>query len=547
MKIAQRFLLSIAFQAAALAVSSRALAEPLATSAEIPPPDMMSRASTLDLMPDRWRQLMPEARIIPPMIPNLPGVSYRGWRFIALPDATASPAYQLAPLLPDAPGAAEKLAVFLKPAKGKKVPSVTDIAFYFAAAGGWIDTEKYLMQESGVAHKAALLSFTLMATTLSDQDAVNAASIRAKAAAKGAERRAAYNELYTATALQKTHHDFFIWLAQQYQNAETLEGLTVNAVLGETRQILQIRKKAKPTLTFTGESLSAAADLIVGGVLKKQAQQVAEFRKTYAAFDARIDAALQAACNAADLHESIGYGIAGSESLFKPEIVNVDTGATGLFQYKEQSWLQAIKVLPQSRYGLAILDASPALREILKCIVPTGKDSNGRTLYGVANKNQCKTVMAARRDPALNAFVGMSEARTSFIVLQTRLGRDPKPSEMWLANILSPARTADFILAAVKNPEGTVDQLLDAKGNRLISDPMVQQNYLFRDIRDRQAVPTLAANVLRRAEAQVNEVITGIVLSGAPPQTIQELREKVILTCNPPLPRDIYPGNRPAP
>lgn len=496
------------------------------------------------LLPERWQRLVPESATITetPAIPQLPGLNYQGHVSLALPSRTASDAELLAPLLPEdsdmstTEGSLRSL--------GRKTPfNARDIAFAFAVAGSRVDAGDYLMQGSGTGHKAALLSFAFIVTALADEENVRIRSSAMKGL-KGKARREPQRALNTAIALRNSHGRFFDWLTAQYKAQETAEGRTVSSTLDVTRQALAKQRKMKSLPPLTGTYAHDMVRNIIGGILEEQLNIVAKFRESYPAFSDEVDMAIRKGCQASSLPLSVGYSVVGAESAFDAAAVN-KSGATGLMQYMDVHWIQGIGALERTEAGQATLQVSSRLRDIYACVRTAGKDSRGNILYKVVDplassnesakhKKKREEILALRTDPELNVLVGMSEKRTSFMVLQARLKRTPKVSEMWLANILSPATAASLILAANKDPEQTIDLLADDQGNLIVPAPaIIAQNGIFRD---REGKPAKAADILQRMDNATTSIVAGAILAGGPSETVQALRQAVQIYAEPTRP-----------
>jgi len=150
-----------------------------------------------------------------------------------------------------------------------------------------------------------------------------------------------------------------------------------------------------------------------------------------AVVDPSITAAVRDASQATGTQFDLLMASAKIESGFRPDARAATSSATGLFQFTEQTWLQAVRT-----YG-----GQHGLTEEAGSIVERG----GRlTIEDSAVRQK---VLALRSDPQVASAMAGNHLREIAEKLSTSLGRVPEASEIYLGHFLGSAGARQMISA----------------------------------------------------------------------------------------------------
>lgn len=140
---------------------------------------------------------------------------------------------------------------------------------------------------------------------------------------------------------------------------------------------------------------------------------------------------------------------ASAESSFRPEIEAKTSSATGLFQFIESTWLRMV-----DRYG-----EKHGLGEYADMI-----DGNGR----VGNSADKQAILDLRKDPEVASLMAAEFASENKRVLESRVGGDIGPTELYLAHFLGAGGASEFLNARANNPDLKAAALMPqaAKANK---------------------------------------------------------------------------------
>jgi hypothetical protein len=135
------------------------------------------------------------------------------------------------------------------------------------------------------------------------------------------------------------------------------------------------------------------------------------------------------------------------ESGLNPNAKAPTTSARGLFQFTSQTWLEVFKT-NGAKYGQG---------DLAKKI----KRSEDGTLE-VADDAARKTILGMRQDPEMSALMAAEYAKANEKRLESRLGREVGPSDLYLAHFLGPNGAARFIDVSEKAPDKVAAKLMPA-------------------------------------------------------------------------------------
>jgi soluble lytic murein transglycosylase-like protein len=152
-----------------------------------------------------------------------------------------------------------------------------------------------------------------------------------------------------------------------------------------------------------------------------------------------------------------GYllGQAKIESSLNPTAKAATSSATGLYQFIDQSWLAVVEQ-HGGEYGLGW--AADAIKQ----------GSNGR--YYVADPDLRKQIMDLRNHPETASVMAAEHAADNKQYLESRLGREAEPADLYLAHFLGVGGAAKFLATHDRAPGATAASLFPAaaRANRSI-------------------------------------------------------------------------------
>lgn len=170
-----------------------------------------------------------------------------------------------------------------------------------------------------------------------------------------------------------------------------------------------------------------------------------------------------------------GYllGQAKIESSLNPTARAATSSATGLYQFIDQSWLAVIDK-HGSQYGLGW--ASDAIQQ-----------SNGR--YYVADPELRQQILDLRKHPETASVMAAEHAADNKAYLESRLGREAQPVDLYLAHFLGVGGAAKFLSVHDRAPDATAASMFPsaARANRSIFYDRSGNPRSFTEIRDRFA------------------------------------------------------------
>ena len=165
------------------------------------------------------------------------------------------------------------------------------------------------------------------------------------------------------------------------------------------------------------------------------------------AVDSRVLSGLKMASNATGVDFSYLLAQASMESSLKPRAEAATSSATGLFQFIDQTWLQTFRE-HGAKYGQAAL------------VNQIEVNANGRA--SVRDPALRQQILDLRKDPTLASALGAELARDNGDVIETALGREAGPTELYLAHFLGAGGATSFLSALGANRSETAANLFPA-------------------------------------------------------------------------------------
>ena len=186
--------------------------------------------------------------------------------------------------------------------------------------------------------------------------------------------------------------------------------------------------------------------------------------------------ALAAAASRTGVDFTALYKTARLESGFNPTAKARTSSATGLFQFIDSSWLNML-----SRHGAR---------------------------HGLAPASRAEA-LALRNDPAAASLMAAEHMADNARLLESRLGREAGPTDLYLAHFLGPGGAIRFLQALQAAPDQAAAMLLPAaaRANRVIFFDAGQPRSL-------SEVHQLLAGRMESAESPAGYQVTAIRPSG---------------------------------
>jgi hypothetical protein len=174
-----------------------------------------------------------------------------------------------------------------------------------------------------------------------------------------------------------------------------------------------------------------------------------------AAVDSRVLSGLKSASDTTGVDFSYLVAQASMESSLKPTARSTTSSATGLFQFIDQTWLSTFRE-HAAKYGQGDLAAQIEVNAQGRCVV---RDAATR-----------QRILDLRKDPTLASALGAELARDNGDAIESALGREAGPTELYLAHFLGAGGATEFLSALGSNPRQSAANLFPeaAAANRSI-------------------------------------------------------------------------------
>lgn len=188
----------------------------------------------------------------------------------------------------------------------------------------------------------------------------------------------------------------------------------------------------------------------------------------------RVTNAIALASRRTGVDFSYLLGQAKIESSLNPTAKAATSSATGLYQFIDQSWLAVVNK-HGDEYGLGW--AADAISQ----------GANGR--YYVSDPQVRQQILDLRKHPETASVMAAQHAADNKQYLESRLGREAEPVDLYLAHFLGVGGASKFLSAHDRAPNATAASLFPAaaRANRSIFYDKSGNPRSFSDIRERFA------------------------------------------------------------
>ena len=147
--------------------------------------------------------------------------------------------------------------------------------------------------------------------------------------------------------------------------------------------------------------------------------------------------AIQTAARESGIDPNLLTAIAWRESRFDPGAGNRHSSAQGLLQFTTGTWLQAVR-----NYG--------AQHDLGGYAAAIKRDKSGALV--VPEKGVMAAILRLRNDPVLSAKLAADSMTQGRATIQGRLGRNVKPTDLYLMHVLGPTGAERFLTAVARHP-----------------------------------------------------------------------------------------------
>ena len=165
--------------------------------------------------------------------------------------------------------------------------------------------------------------------------------------------------------------------------------------------------------------------------------------------------------------------LADVESGFNPAARSPTSNAIGLYQFRDETWLDAVHTYG-STYGLG-----KYVREIKHV-----RDSESRIRASISDTAMRDTVLALRLDPRLSALLAAEHVRKNRVQLSSMLERQPGRTELYLTHFFGTTGAVSFLKALAENPGQIAGEIFPgpAKRNRYVFQDKARKPRTVADI-----------------------------------------------------------------
>jgi hypothetical protein len=200
--------------------------------------------------------------------------------------------------------------------------------------------------------------------------------------------------------------------------------------------------------------LEGEADAMVDAALQRHADAVRADAQKY-----QIDSAILAAIRLAGLRTGVEFSylmeLAAVESNFDPQARAKTSTASGLYQFKDESWLDAIQAYGED-YGLGYYVEQVGYR----------LDDDGMMQPFIEDTAVQQRVLELRFIPRLAALMAAEQVRSSREQLAYSLERQPDRTELYLTHFFGTSGAISFLKELAVNPGRIAGEIFPGPARR---------------------------------------------------------------------------------
>jgi peptidoglycan hydrolase-like protein with peptidoglycan-binding domain len=195
--------------------------------------------------------------------------------------------------------------------------------------------------------------------------------------------------------------------------------------------------------------------------IKKYAVQARKDKRKF-----RIDSGILAAIRLGSRRTGVDFSflmeLAAAESSFDPTSIAPKTAAAGLYQFKDDTWLEAVRNYGE-KYGMGVYAAQ----------VEEYTDRAGKKRLRIQDPDIQEYVLALRHNPRVSALLAAEYVKYNRKRLTNTLDREPGHTELYLTHFFGTTGAISFLKTLYEHPDRIADEVFPkaAKTNQSIFRP----------------------------------------------------------------------------
>jgi hypothetical protein len=193
-------------------------------------------------------------------------------------------------------------------------------------------------------------------------------------------------------------------------------------------------------LPVQGRQNTPESDQLTASIKKYAAQ--ARKDKTKFSIDSGILAAIRLGSVRTGVEFSFLMELAATESSFDPASIAPNTAAAGLYQFKEDTWLEAVRTYGK-KYGME--DYASQIENYI--------DDTGNKHLTIHDPVVHEYVLALRHNPRISALLAAEYVKYNRKQLSSTLEREPDHTELYLSHFFGTTGAISFLKTLYENPD----------------------------------------------------------------------------------------------
>lgn len=179
-----------------------------------------------------------------------------------------------------------------------------------------------------------------------------------------------------------------------------------------------------------------------------------------------IDSGVLAAIRLGSMRTGVEFSflmeLAAAESTFDPTKIAPKTGAAGLYQFKDDTWLDAVKTYGK-KYGMGSYASQ----------VENYIDDEGKTRLTIHDSVVHQHVLALRHNPRISALLAAEYVNYNRKQLSNTLDREPGHTDLYLTHFFGASGAISFLKVLYENPDRIAGEVFPkaAENNQSIFRP----------------------------------------------------------------------------
>ena len=222
---------------------------------------------------------------------------------------------------------------------------------------------------------------------------------------------------------------------------------SVETALQQFRSLYLPTRRGKPVVS----------DDEVDSVLRKYAGLARKDSAKYR-LKSEIPAAIRLASKRTGVEFAYLMELAATESSFNPRAKASTSSAVGLYQFKEDTWLDTIKVYGH-KYGL----------DAIKQRIAYETDSKGVAQPTISDPKELAAALDLRMQPRMSALLAAEHVRRNKRQLVSSIDRKPERTDLYLTHFFGANGAISFLKALSEDPQKIARELFPGPAKRNLS------------------------------------------------------------------------------